>query len=104
MQSFTEHLDMRGTRVNSQMIERFPLRPGKQVEHLAVQTGPQNGWRVTSDDLSLVYQSNTMETLCFIHVRSGNKNRDALLEEVIQQEPEVATTDRIYACSGLIEK
>src|SRR5258706_16123245 len=96
-----------------------------QLEHTVCQTRAQIGWSIFSDDLSRFHKPNSMTARGFIHIWSGDDNRDAALcliphplplsqrerrwgegsrDKSYYQLPEILACDRINTGGGFIEQ
>ena len=71
----------------------FVLEGGEQGARLAGQ-----------QESAVVDEANTMTALGLIHVWSGQENSHAVVDELVQQGPQLAAADRIHAIGGLVEQ
>ena len=74
------------------------------LDHLAGEAAAQPVWRVEREQASLVQQRDTVAALGLVEVRRADENRDALLEKLGEQLPELAPRDRIDAGGRLVEQ
>src|SRR5215471_6467334 len=69
-----------------------------------MQAGPNFGWRSTLVNLSSVNQRDPVAALCFVQIRSGNQNGQAVGSQMGQRIPEFAARDRVHARGWLIQQ
>src|SRR6202521_6134552 len=60
--------------------------------------------RAVGDELAVVDIGDMAAALGFVHVMSGDKERDAMTGKLEEEIPELAARDRIDARGGLVEK
>ena len=72
------------------------MRPGR--------LRPERVGRVEGEPLAVVQQGDAMAALGFVEVRRAHQNRDALLQELGEQFPELAARHRIDAGRRLVEQ
>src|SRR5579871_3203696 len=66
--------------------------------------GLQVGRRVAVDQLAAMQQTDAIATLGFVEIRRGDEYGDAVLNELVENGPEIAARQRVHTVGRLVEE
>src|SRR5437773_6523655 len=104
MQRGTGWLDAQDSRL---LFEKLAGRALVGSNHLITQLGHvrlELCRCIAADQAAAVHQSHTVAPLGFIQVGGGHENREAVLDQSVEDRPEIAPGQRIDAVGGLVEE
>src|ERR1039457_4889239 len=82
-----------------------PYRGDERPFHIRRASLPLHRFgRRAADQFSLVHQANPVAPLRLVQVRGGHEDRDPILQQLIQNGPEIAARNRVHAIGRLVQE